>query len=98
MAHARIGVYKLQPGAADEVVRRAGAGMLPIFQRQPGFRSYELVKTGDDAVISISTWESHAQAEAAIQSASSWVKEALGDLVVSVQNHVGEIGVDSRNQ
>jgi hypothetical protein len=36
------------------VIRRAQAGMLPTFRSQPRFVGYGLIKTGEDAVISLS--------------------------------------------
>ena len=98
MAHVRLAVYQTRPGTVDEILRRAQSGMLPIFRQQPGFVAYEGVKTGDAEVVSISTWESAEQAQAAVQTAAGWVKENIGDMVVSVDNHVGELGFSSRDQ
>lgn len=92
MKSVRVGVYKLKPGGADEVIRRAEQGMLPIFQQQPGFVAYQVIKTGDDGVVSISTWESHEQAEQAVQQAGAWVKEHMAELTTSVDNYVGDVG------
>src|SRR4051812_45213808 len=58
MRHARVAVYKVKPGTVDEVLRKAEAGMLPVFQEQPGFVSYGAIKTGEDACISLTIWES----------------------------------------
>jgi hypothetical protein len=91
MQHARVGVYKLQPGTVEEVIRRAQAGMLPTFRSQPGFVGYGLIKTGEDAVISLSLWESHEEAEQAVPIAAAWVRENLAGMVDSVQNHVGDL-------
>lgn len=91
MQHARVAVYQFKPGTADEVIRRAQAGMLPTFRAQPGFVAYGLVKTSDSAGISLSFWQTEAEAEAAVKTAANWVKENLADLVVSVQNHVGDL-------
>ena len=91
MQHARVGVYKLLPGTVEEVIRRAQAGMLPTFRSQPGFVGYGLIKTGEDAVISLSLWQTREQADAAVQTAAAWVQENLAEMVDSVQNHVGEL-------
>ncbi len=98
MAHVRVAVYKFKPGTMDEVIRRAQSGMLPTFRQQPGFVAYEVIQTGDDEGVSISTWESAEQAQAAIQTAAGWVQENLAEFVVSVDNHVGEVRFSSRNQ
>jgi heme-degrading monooxygenase HmoA len=96
MAHVRVAVYQIKPGSANEIVQKAQSGMLPIFRQQPGFVAYEGVVTGDTEVVSISTWESVEQAQAAVQIAASWVRENLADAIVSVTNHVGELGFSSR--
>ena len=98
MAHIRVAVYTFKPGTVDEVIKRAEAGMLPLFRGQPGFIAYDVAKTGDDRGVSVSTWESAEQAQAAIQVAAGWVKENLADSVVAVENHVGELGFSSRTQ
>ena len=97
MAHVRVAVYQIKPGTANEIVRRAQSGMLPIFRQQPGFVAYEGVVTGDNEVVSISTWDSAEQAQAAVQTAATWVRENLADMIVSVANHVGELGFSSRS-
>ena len=89
--HGRVAVYKFKPGAADQVIAKARSGFLPLLQGQPGFVRYAVVKTGDDSGISYSGWRSKEQADAAVASAASWVKQNLADLVVSVENHVGEM-------
>jgi len=98
MAHARVAIYKIKAGTADEILKQAQSGMLPIFRQQPGFIAYEGVVTGGEGVISISTWESAVQAQAAVQSAAAWVRENLAGMIVSVDNHVGELGFSSRIQ
>ena len=97
MAHVRVAIYQIRPGTADEILRRAQSGMLPIFRQQPGFVAYEGVVTADEEVVSISTWESAEQAQAAVQMAASWVRENLADMIVSVDNHVGELGFSTHN-
>lgn len=88
-AHCRVAVYRFRAGGADEVIRRAEAGMLPLYRSRPGFISYEVVKTGEDSAVSISTWETERQAEESVRAAAAWVQENVADLVAAVQNHVG---------
>ena len=96
MVYARVAVYRFRPGMAVPAIGRAQAGMLPIFREQPGFVAYEVVKTGDDAAVSISTWGSAEHARRAVEMAAGWVKDNIGDMVVSVENHVGEVSFSSR--
>lgn len=89
MASTRIAVYQFKPGTGDEVIRLAQQGMVPIFRQLPGFWRYTLVRTGAHSGISISIWETKAQADAAVQKAAEWVKGNIADKIVAVQNHVG---------
>ena len=91
MQHARVAIYQIKSGTADEVISRAQAGMLPTFRSQPGFVGYGLVKAGEDSVISISVWQSEEQATAAVQVAASWVRDNIAEMVVSVQNYLGDL-------
>ena len=95
-AHGRVAVYRFKPGAADQVIEKARTGFLPLLQAQPGFVRYVVVKTADDAAISYSGWRSKEQADAAVPKAADWVKQNLADLVVSVENHVGEMAWSAR--
>jgi heme-degrading monooxygenase HmoA len=91
MQHVRVALYTFKSDTIDEVIRRAETGMLPTFRRQPGFVSYSVVKTGDNSAISITVWQSREQAEAAVQTAASWVRENIASMVETVQNHIGDL-------
>lgn len=97
MNHERIAVYKLQT-SADEVVQRVEAGFLPILRQQPGFVAYELVETGTDSLISISTWQTEEQAEEATKIAAIWTKDNLGFTLMLTKDYAGEILLSSREQ
>jgi ribosomal protein L3 len=94
--HARVAVYKFRPAGADIVIERAKVGMVPIFRQQPGFIAYVVVKTADDAGVSISAWETAEQAEQAVQAAAAWVKANVAEQVVAVENHVGDVAFTER--
>jgi hypothetical protein len=90
--HARVAFYRLRSGSLDEVVRRVEApgGMLQIFGGRPGFQSYELIETGA-GLVSVSRWESSAQADDATHAAASWVADNIDDLVKLQQSDTGEV-------
>jgi heme-degrading monooxygenase HmoA len=94
--HARVAVYRIKSGTAEDIARKADAegGMLKIFRAHVGFDSYELVGEGD-TMISISRWESAEQADMASMAARSWVAEHLGDAVELQANHIGELVLSS---
>lgn len=96
MAHIRIAIDTFRPGAADEAIRRTQAELVPLLQHQPGFIAYEVVRTGPDTALFIHTCETEAQAAAALQSVLSWARERLGDMIVAVERHAGELVFSTR--
>src|SRR3954452_4272366 len=89
--HARLVMYKFKPGSADAVYKKAEAGLGPILRKLPGFISYEVFKIGADAGVSVSNWQSEAQASDSVEAASEWVKGTIADDVVSAETHVGTL-------
>ena len=96
MPHVRIAVDRIRPGSVEMVVRKVREGLLPLLRQQPGFVAYDVVATGDDEAVFISTWESRQAAEGSIGLAATWVRENLAELIVSVENHVGELRYSTR--
>lgn len=94
--HARVVVYQFKPGTTTSVIQRAEAGFGPLLRGMAGFDSYELVRTGPDSAISISRWQTQAQAGDAVKAGTTWVAENLGADVVSAQTHVGEVAFSHR--
>jgi heme-degrading monooxygenase HmoA len=89
--HARIALYRFKPGRTQQVIAKAREGLLPIYQKRPGFVRYTVGDLGGDRAISISGWQTHAEAEAAVATAADWVKQNMADDVESVENHVGDL-------
>jgi hypothetical protein len=91
MQHLRVASYKITKGTFPEIVDTAKEGMLNTFKAQPGFIRYGLADTGDGTCLSISMWETHAEAEAAAPVAATWVREHLADRVELRSNEVGDL-------
>jgi len=91
MQYLRVANYKVTKGTFPEIVDSARDGMLMTFKAQPGFIRYGLADTGGGTCMSISLWETHAQAEAASPVAASWVREHLSDRVELRSNQVGDL-------
>jgi len=87
--HGRMARYTFS-GDAEELAQRAEGGMLPIFQSQPGFRAYSLIKS-DDEILSFSAWESAEQAEAANAAAAGWVADNMAGEIELKEARTGEI-------
>jgi hypothetical protein len=90
--HARVAFYRLLSGTFEQVVDvvEAPGGLLEIFRRRPGFRSYELI-AAPRGLVSVSRWESSAQADEATRAAAVWVAENIDDLIKLQQSDVGEV-------
>ena len=91
MQHLRIATYGINKGTFQELAETAKSGMLPKFREQPGFVRYGLADLGDKTCMSISVWETRAQAEAAAPVAATWVGENLADRVELKTNSVGDL-------
>ena len=86
----RLADYKITKGTFSEIADTAKGGMLRTFKEQPGFVRYGLADTGEGTCVSISLWETHAQAEAAVPVAATWVREHLGDRIELRSSQVGD--------
>jgi heme-degrading monooxygenase HmoA len=92
----RIALYDITSGKFDEVATEAKAGMVPLFEQSPGFVSYGIAQVDDTKFVSLSTWQSHAQADAATAKAASWVKDHSHDRFTLRQNYTGDLAIDVR--
>jgi heme-degrading monooxygenase HmoA len=89
--HVRMGIYSITQGTYDELVEKAREGLAPIHRASPGFIFYSVTDVGDGRFVSVSTWESREQAEAATARSAEWVSENLADSVALEENLVGEM-------
>jgi hypothetical protein len=90
MQHARVAIYTLTSGTIGDVSRKAEQGMLPVFAEQPGFIRYGLIECGNQAV-SISLWETEAEASAANAVAVAWVRDNIAQNVRLETAYVGDL-------
>jgi len=87
----RVASYKITKGTFSEIVDAAKGGMLKTFKDQPGFIRYGLADTGEGTCVSISLWETHAQADASVPVAANWVREHLSDRIELRSHQVGDL-------
>jgi uncharacterized protein YcbX len=94
--HARVAFYKLRSGTFQQVVRivEAPGGLLELFRERRGFQSYELIQT-PAGLVSVSHWESSAQADEATAAAAAWVAERIDDRVKLQRSDTGEVVLSS---
>jgi len=77
-----IRTYRIGKGSIDDVMHRVDRDLADAFAREPGFISYEAVKTGERTVAAITTFHERGQAEASNQLAAEWVADELTDFDV----------------
>jgi len=90
----RIALYDIKSGSFDQVVSQAKAGIVPLFQRSNGFVSYGVAQIDPTTFASLSTWETHEQANAATVKAADWVKTNSRDRFSLRENYVGDLAID----
>ena len=96
MPHVQVSVYQFQKETAEETLRRARDTAYPLYRRRPGFLGYQLVMTGDDTGIGVTTWETADQAAAAVALDDQWITEHGFTTVSWVQAHVGSVYFSGR--
>ena len=87
--HARMATYNFS-GDAHDLARRAEQGILPIFKAQHGFQSYA-VATGDGQILSLSVWDTRADAEAGNEAAGEWVADNMAGELDLVEVRLAEL-------
>ena len=92
MNHLRIATYDVTHGTSKDIcdVVCAAGGMREIFAAQAGFQAYSVIEVDPVTVISISVWETHEEAEAAVRAAAEWVAANLDNRVHRTSNQVGD--------
>jgi heme-degrading monooxygenase HmoA len=89
--HVRMGIYEITQGTYDEIIERAREGLAPILRDSPGFVFYSVTDVGDGRFVSVSTWQTREQAEAATAKSAEWVGKNLADAIALQENLIGEM-------
>lgn len=92
--HASLRTYRVQPGSVDTTMHRVDRDFAEALAMEPGFIAYQAIDTGHDMIMTISVFETAAQAEASNELAAEWIAEELVDLdVTRVGVMAGEVRV-----
>jgi len=91
----RVALYDIKTGTFDEVLSQAKSGMVPLFKDSDGFVSYGVAQVDKNAFVSISTWETRAQADTAATKAADWVKANGEDRFTLRINYIGDLAIDT---
>ena len=89
--HIRMGIYTITKGTYAELMERARRGLAPILRDSPGFVFYSTSDVGGGRFVSVSTWETREQAEAAAVKSAEWVSDNMADSVTLDENLIGEM-------
>jgi len=95
MRYIRIALYDIKPGTYGDVVVKAKAGLLPLFQASPGFQSLGVAEVGKDSFVSVSTWQTRGQADTATAKAAEWVKTNSREQFTLRDNYIGDLAIDA---
>ena len=87
---ARMATYKFGGNDPQDLARRAEEGILPLLESQPGFKAYT-VAIGDGEVLSLSVWDTRAQAETGSEVVASWVAENMAGEITLNEVRYAEI-------
>lgn len=89
--YARVAIWQFKPGTADALAQRVQAEMVPIMEREPGFTGYGVARTGENSAVTVTTFASQEQAQAAGEKTGAWVREHAASAVESVERSEGPI-------
>lgn len=92
--YASLRTYRVGSGSIDAIMHRVDRDFAEALSQEPGFVAYQAIDTGNDMLMTVSVFDSLAQAEASNELAAQWIAEAMSDLnLVRVGVIGGEVGV-----
>ena len=73
--HVRVATYDITSGTAVEVAQaiQEPGGMAEVFRAMAGFESYSILEVSPTEILSITAWETHADAEQANVAVADWM-------------------------
>lgn len=84
-----IRTYRIGRGSVEEAMHRVDRDLAESFAQEPGFVAYEVARTGERTVASVTIFADREQAERSNELAAAWVAEELADFDVQ---RLGVIG------
>src|SRR5690348_15435194 len=95
MRHTRIALYDIKSGTYEDILSKAKAGLLPLFEASPGFESLGVAEIDPTSFVSVSMWKTREQADAASKKAADWVKDNSHEYFELRHNYVGGLSLDT---
>src|SRR5881227_1318755 len=92
--YAAIRQYELGAGSVRELIRVAEEEMAAALSALPGFVRYEVIVSGDDEFVSVTTFEDEESAGRSNQVAAEFVRDHLQRFQLNLTSALsGEVGV-----
>ena len=73
--------YNTHENSAHKIEQRVREGFVPLISRIPGFVSYDVVRSTDGTMLSVSIFETRQAADDSSRLASDWVHDNLASLI-----------------
>ena len=85
-----IRTYRVGKSASiPDMMHRVDRDLAESFAREPGFVAYQVARTSDHTVASVTVFQSREQAEASNELAGEWVADELADFEVERMGVIG---------
>jgi hypothetical protein len=65
--------------------------MLDVFKASPGFIAYGLAHANDGTFVSLSVWDTRAEAESGAPTAAAWIRYNVADRITLTCNKVADL-------
>jgi hypothetical protein len=88
----RINLYSAE---AEEIFKKIGDEGAKVFQKQPGFISYRLMRASSDVTVAVAEWKSEELGKVGAENYRKWLRDSgIWDNLV-LQTYDGEIVASS---
>jgi hypothetical protein len=92
--HTVIRTYRIDDGDIDEAMHRVDERLAPALSHEPGFVAYECLKSGENGICSITTFQDEGGCDRSTELAAKFVAEELSDMrLTRLDTMAGEVMV-----
>jgi hypothetical protein len=80
----------LYSGEAEEIFKKIGDEGVKVFQKQPGFISYRLMRASSDVTVAVAEWKSEELGKVGAENYRRWLRETGTWNKLVLETHDGE--------
>ena len=92
--YAAIRQYEMGAGSLEDLLRAAAEGLAEELSTLPGFVRYEVIASGGDEIVSVTTFDDQESALASNRVAADFVRDHLARFELNLTSAMsGEVGV-----